>query len=169
MQNTFHLNIDLLYHQIQQVWYKWHIESHTLPSSPEINTILPLYRYIEKKRSWSNQSCISIPQQGWNLDVRVSHYVFRSSLRGVSRLATMNINHALVAALVKCQRQETHTKQLLADETLVTSEDVVVLLRIEGPPAIALTTQNDIQMSSQVFCLCSFTWQGRHATPVATR
>lgn len=69
---------------------------------------------------------------------RVAHYIQLAGFEGILQCGYVQIDHALITALVERWRPETHTFHFSVGEATVTLQDVEVLwgLRIDGEPVI---------------------------------
>lgn len=125
--------------------------SHIISPGPDDQRVLYLQSSHRSTAIWEGSDPGSIKVRhhyhmaGWTLDDRVRHYIIQAGLYGPSRLGTMNVDWALITALVERWRQETHTFHLAVGEATVTLQDVAVLLglRIDGPP-ITTRTLHDL-------------------------
>lgn len=82
--------------------------------------------------------------KNWELDNRVELYVVTTCQHGVSHLRNAKIDHALVTALVERWHQEAHTFHLSIGETVITLQDVAILLglKIDGRPVTTYRTRD---------------------------
>ncbi|CAH2036016.1 unnamed protein product [Thlaspi arvense] len=80
----------------------------------------------------------------WPLDPLVCQKLIEFGLYGVYKVAFIQLDYALITALVERWRPETHTFHLPAGEITVTLQDVNVLLglRVDGPPVTGSTKYN---------------------------
>ncbi|CAH8362790.1 unnamed protein product [Eruca vesicaria subsp. sativa] len=80
----------------------------------------------------------------WPLEPLVCRNLIEFGLYGVYKVAFIQLDYALITALVERWRPETHTFHLPAGETTVTLQDVNVLLglRVDGPAVTGTTKYN---------------------------
>ena len=81
------------------------------------------------------RSC-ELPRHG--LDPRIAHYVAKAGLEGLFKVPNMELDHALIIALVEHWRPETHMFHLPHGETGITLQDIEVMLGVlvDGLPVI---------------------------------
>ncbi|KAG7594433.1 Serine/threonine-specific protein phosphatase/bis(5-nucleosyl)-tetraphosphatase [Arabidopsis thaliana x Arabidopsis arenosa] len=80
----------------------------------------------------------------WPLDPLVCQKLIEFGLYGVYKVAFIQLDYALITALVERWRPETHTFHLPAGEITVTLQDVNILLglRVDGPAVTGSTKYN---------------------------
>jgi len=80
------------------------------------------------------------------IDLRVKKLIEQAEFRHALNLPNMDVNHLLVTSLLERWRSKTHTFHFPHGETIMTLEDVVVLLGlpIDGDAVIGPTTEEDI-------------------------
>ncbi|CAA0277808.1 unnamed protein product [Arabidopsis thaliana] len=80
----------------------------------------------------------------WPLDPLVCQKLIEFGLYGVYKVAFIQLDYALITALVERWRPETHTFHLPAGEITVTLQDVNILLglRVDGPAGTGSTKYN---------------------------
>lgn len=87
---------------------------------------------------------------GWTLHHHIIPYVISAGLYGVSRVGSINIDHALMTALVERWRQETHTFDLPVGEATIALHDVAVLLGLRiDDRAVVSPLMHDVQSMSE--------------------
>ena len=69
-----------------------------------------------------------LPRGG--LDPRIMQYIDATSFTGLFKVPDMEVNHAMITALVKRWHPETHTFHLPHGEMGITLQDIVVMLGI---------------------------------------
>ena len=79
------------------------------------------------------RSCKS-PQHG--LDPRIARYIIEASFEGLFKVPNLEVDHALITALVECWRPKTYTFHLPHEEMGITLQDIEVMLgvRVDGLP-----------------------------------
>ena len=84
------------------------------------------------------RKCV-LPQGG--LDPHIMQYLDVAGLTGLFKVPDMEVDHALITALVKLWRSETHTFHLPYGEMGITLQDIEVMLGIlvGGLPVIGRT------------------------------
>ena len=84
------------------------------------------------------RTCV-LPQGG--LDPRIIQYIDAAGLTGLFKVPDMEVNHALITALVERWRPETHTFHLPYGEMGITLQDIEVMLGIpvDGLPVTGRT------------------------------
>ena len=84
------------------------------------------------------RTCV-LPQGG--LDPRIIQYIDAAGLIGLFKVPDMEVNHALITALVERWRPETHTFHLPYGEMGITLQDIEVMLGIpvDGLPVTGRT------------------------------
>ena len=95
-------------------------------------------------------------QQFWSIgiDPRLLPVLRRAGFYGVSRLGWLQLDHALITAMVERWREETHTFHFPIGEATITLQGVSVLLGlpIDGDPVIAPDTLRTVEQR-QAICL----------------
>ena len=71
------------------------------------------------------RSC-ELPWHG--LDPRIAHYIAKAGLEGLFKVPNMELDHALIIALVERWRLETHTFHLPHGEMAITLQDIEVMI-----------------------------------------
>ena len=64
------------------------------------------------------------------LDPRVAAYIIDAGLGGLLRVPDINLDHALITALVERWRPETHSFHLPHDEMTITLQDMEVIMGV---------------------------------------
>ena len=79
------------------------------------------------------RSC-KLPQHG--LDPRIARYITEAGFEGSFKVPNLEVDHALITALVERWRPETHTLHLPHGEMGITLQDIEVMLgvRVHGLP-----------------------------------
>ena len=90
-----------------------------------------------------HRTCV-LPQSG--LDPRIMQYIDAAGLTGLFKVLDMEVDHALITALVERWRPETHTFHLPHGEMGITLQDIEVMLGIpvDGLP---VTGRTDLKWS----------------------
>ena len=73
------------------------------------------------------RSC-KLPRHG--LDPRIAHYIAEAGLEGLFKVPNMELDHALITALVERWRSETHMFHLPHGEMGITLQDIEVMLGV---------------------------------------
>ena len=92
------------------------------------------------------RSC-ELPRHG--LDPRIAHYVAEAGLEGLFKVPNMELDHALITALVERWRPETHTFHLPHGEMAITLQDIEVML---GVPVDGLPVTGGVRLDWPVLC-----------------
>ena len=81
------------------------------------------------------RSC-KLPWHG--LDPRIARYITEAGFEGLFEVPNLEVDHALITALVECWRPETHTFHLPHGEVGITLQDFEVMLGVlvDGLPVI---------------------------------
>ena len=84
------------------------------------------------------RKCV-LPQGG--LDPRIMQYIDAAGLTGLFKVPDMEVDHALIMALVEWWRPETHTFHLPHEEMGITLQDMEVMLGlpVDGLPVTGKT------------------------------
>ena len=79
------------------------------------------------------RSC-KLPQHG--LDPQIARYITEAGFEGLFKVPNLEVDHALIIALVECWRLEMHTFHLPHGEMGITLQDIEVMLgvRVDGLP-----------------------------------
>ena len=82
---------------------------------------------------------------GGGLDPRVAAYIIDAGLGGLLRVPDIDLNHALITALVERWRLETHLFHLPHGEMTITLQDMEVImgLPVNGLPMVGFTRMDD--------------------------
>ena len=93
------------------------------------------------------RSC-QLPQHG--LDPRIARYITEAGFEGLFKVLNLEVDHALITALVKRWCLETHTFHLPHGEMGITLQDIEVMLgvRVDGLP-----TTGVVKMDWPTLCL----------------
>ena len=80
-----------------------------------------------------HRSC-KLPEHG--LDPRIARYINEAGFEGLFKVPNLEVDHALITALVKRWRLETHTFHLPHGEMSITLQDIEVMLgvHVDGLP-----------------------------------
>lgn len=128
---------------------------HELHPGPIDETILTLQYDHRSTAIWRGQdfeplTCRRCDGAFWRLgalDPRIQRLMIQVGFYGVYKAGHIQLDHALITALVERWRQETHTFHLPVGEATVTLQDVAIMwgLPIDGEPVtghdIARTTE----------------------------
>ena len=69
-----------------------------------------------------------LPQHG--LDPRIARYITEAGFEGLFKVLNLEVDRALITAMVKCWCSETHTFHLLHGEMGITLQDIEVMLGV---------------------------------------
>lgn len=129
--------------------------SHELHPGPIDESILTLQYDHRSTAIWRGQdfeplTCRRCDGAFWRLgalDPRIQQLMIQAGFYGVYKAGHIQLDHALITALVERWRQETHTFHLPVGEATVTLQDVAVMwgLPIDGDPV----TGHDIARSTE--------------------
>ena len=73
------------------------------------------------------RSC-KLPQHG--LDPQIARYITEAGFEGLFKVPNLEVDHALIIALVECWRPETHTFHLPHGKMGITLQDIEVMLGV---------------------------------------
>ncbi|XP_065635837.1 serine/threonine-protein phosphatase 7 long form homolog [Quercus suber] len=84
-------------------------------------------------------------EDGAVLDPRIAAYITDAGLDGLLRVPHMDLDHALITALVERWRSETHSFHLSHGEMTITLQDMEVIMGVlvDGLPMVGYTDRND--------------------------
>ena len=79
------------------------------------------------------------------LDPQVAAYIIDAGLGGLLRVPDINLDHALITALVERWQPETHSFHLPHDEMTITLQDMEVIMgvSVDDLPVVGFTRMND--------------------------
>ena len=86
---------------------------------------------------------ISVPEGG--LDPWIAAYIADAGLQGLLRVPNIDLDHALITALVERWRPKTHSFHLPYGEMTITLQDMEALMRVlvDGLPVVRFTYMQD--------------------------
>ena len=93
------------------------------------------------------RSC-KLPEHG--LDPRIARYINEAGFEGLFKVPNLEVDHALITALVERWRPETHTFHLPHGEMSITVQDIEVML---GVPVDGLPITGAVKMEWPTLCL----------------
>ena len=84
-------------------------------------------------------------KDGAILDPRIAAYITDAGLDGLLRVPHMDLDHALITALLERWRPETHSFQLPHGEMTITLQDMEVIMGVpvDGLPVVRYTYVDD--------------------------
>ena len=88
-----------------------------------------------------------LPQRG--LDPRIVRYIIEAGFKGLFKVPKMEVDHALIIALVELWCLKMHTFHLLHGEMGITLQDIKVML---GVPIDGLPMTGSVRMDWFVLC-----------------
>uniref|UniRef100_A0A7N2QZ36 Aminotransferase-like plant mobile domain-containing protein n=1 Tax=Quercus lobata TaxID=97700 RepID=A0A7N2QZ36_QUELO len=112
-----------------------------------LNLILSAIEVVPGVLNCRRRSC-KLPEHG--LDPRIARYITEAGFEGLFKVPNLEVDHALITALVERWRPETHTFHLPHGEMSITLQDIEVML---GVPVDGLPITGAVKMDWPTLCL----------------